>query len=690
MQDRVYFEPMKFSLSHIKAILLLPVFMAILGLFSANAIADTPYPRLKPPAPNYSNYLSKSEAKLFRSGLNAIERRRWTELSSIKSKTSDPSVRDFYTWARAFRDRNAPLSDLSYVAHNLSDWPRMTTIRSRAEAKLFDKPLSASETISWFRDNDPVSGEGRAALARAYFNQGNEVEGDRWLKLAWREAKLTRDRQKSIYGKYKHRLTREDNAARADYLIWQGRGHYSKAQALLSLMNKDDAAVMRARMYVGGNWRGMDKYVSSVPRSLQNDPGLLYERARWRRRKKTKKYALPVYLQMGSAPETERGKELNWTEKKIMARWAIEEKKYGDAYQLTQHHGMERGTGFAEAEFLAGWLALTKLNDPQKAETHFRQLKDGVTFPVSLSRADYWLGRANSAMNNGQAEDHYTDAARFSNTFYGFLASDKLGKQGRLISLPYESDPTVFSAEFDADPRVRIMNLLGEAQKEYYFNQFAFHLDDVVESPQHLSLLSALGRKYNFMRPSVRAAKQASRFQTMLTESGYPTPEAITTLSDKFDKPFVLAIARQESEFNNSAVSHANAYGMMQMINSTAKATARKHRISYSRAKLTSDIHYSARLGALHLNDLLDRFDGSYIMAAAAYNAGASRVNRWIKDYGDPRKGDIDPIDWLESIPFTETRNYVQRVMENMQVYRARLNGNTAPNNIYRDITRGS
>lgn len=234
------------------------------------------------------------------------------------------------------------------------------------------------------------------------------------------------------------------------------------------------------------------------------------------------------------------------------------------------------------------------------------------------------------------------------------------------------------------------MHLLGEASEERYFSNFAFHLDDVYEDQRELSLLSQLAKDYGYMRPSLRAAKQASRFQSMLTDSGYPLIEEIESLPGSFDIPFVYAVARQESEFEFNVVSSAKAYGMMQMIDSTAKYTARKHRIPYSRSKLTADRDYSAKLGAHHLHDLLEQFDGSYILAAAAYNAGPHRSKTWIKKYGDPRIGEIDPIDWVESIPFSETRNYVQRVMENMQVYRARRNGNQSDNQIYQDLTQGA
>ncbi len=667
-------------------------FLTILSLILANmasAYALIPTPRLKPQAPNYSNHLSDSDARLFKSALRAAKARRWQTLASNRNLLSDQTAKDTLIWIRAQRDNNIRFEDVRYVMHNLGDWPRMTSIRSKAEARLFDNPRSANETLNWFNGLDPVSGEGRVALARAYFKRGDVQNGKKWIKSAWRSSRLTRDRQKRVYREFKSHLTKEDHDARADYLIWLGSRHFSKVDGLLSLMTPSQRALATARVRVIANRRGMDAAINAIPRSLRSDPGILFARANWRRRKKTKEYALPVYLSMDTPSLNETGREKIWKEKKIMIYWLIGKKEFSDAYKLTLNHGLTQGAEFAEAEFLAGWLSLTKLGQAQRAAEHFETLRNGVTFPVSLARANYWKAKALERLGGGDARTYYSYAAQYQNTFYGQLAGNELDGQFSTISLAPEITNINQVSAFESDPRIRAMHLLGEAQNETYFTQFSFHMDDEVSSLAHLSLLSQLGRTYGFLRPSVRAAKQASRFQSMLTQSGYPVIETINALPASYDRPFVFAIARQESEFNNQAVSSAKAYGMMQMINSTARATARRHRIPYSRARLTTDIDYSAKLGALHLQDLLKDFKGSYIMAAAGYNAGPHRVKRWVKDFGDPRTGAINAVDWIESIPFTETRNYVQRVMENMQVYKARLNGDQHINQIYTDITSG-
>jgi len=657
---------------------------------AAPASGAIPTPRLKPPAPALSNYLSEADTKRFRKGLRDVKRARWQSLDRDIKKINDPVAQDVLRWLRAARDGNAPMKDLDYVVSNLSDWPRITAIQSKAERRMFDKPLSANKTISFFALRDPVTGEGRAALARAHYKLGNDASGDQWLRLAWRESKLTRDRQKELFGKYRKRLTKEDHAARADHLIWQGRRHYAKANALLQHMNISDRKLMTARLKLAQNGSGMDAALKAVPSSLRKDAGLLYERGKWRRKKRTKEYALPTYLDISVPPKSDDGKEALWREKKIMAYWAIEKKDYPSLYGLVTNHGLTRGGSFADAEFLAGWVSLTQLGRPKVALDHFTRLKDGVSRPVSLARASYWIGRAHDAIGDGQGFVHYTEASRYPNTYYGQLAAAKQDGHGAQITLPPEFVSDQSKLDFDSDRRVRALHLLGEAGEARYFTQFAFHMDDVLADEYGLSLLSQLSKDYGFMRPSVRAAKQAGRFQTMLTDSGYPKVAAIDGLSEKFDMPFVYAIARQESEFETNVVSSAKAYGLMQMINSTAKATARKHRIPYDRERLGSDGDYAANLGAHHLNDLLDQFDGSYILAAVGYNAGPHRAKAWIKKYGDPRDGRVDAIDWVEKIPFSETRNYVQRVMENMQVYRARLNSDTGPNRIEADLNKGT
>ena len=669
--------------------ILLAIFITAVAVPFSSA-ATIPTPRVKPEAPNVSVLLSKRDASNLRQGMRSADFGDWEIVKRHMRRIDDPTAKKILLWRQALSDPNASFDVLTKVIHEQSNWPRMVSIRAKAEGKLFDHPMGANDTIQWFLGERPVSGEGRAAMARAYYALGQDDIGYEWLKLAWRESKLTRDRQRRIFKKFKTKLTKQDNAARADYLIWLGRRHFSKAQGLMSLMGRTDAALMDARMRVAANRHGMDRAIKAIPKARLSDTGLLFERARWRRKRKSETYALPVYLQIKTPPISETGKKRVWREKKIMTYWALKNKRYQDAYDLTLHHGFTRGVQFAEAEFLAGWIALTHLDQPKLAEKHFAHLSQGVSLPVSAARAKYWQGRAAEASGDANAMAYYAEAAKYPNVYYAQLASEELSNGYATLSLPNEFTGPEMAPNFETNELVRALRMIGEAQHERAFNEFSFHLDDILSDEHELSQLSQLAKQYGFMKPSVRAAKQAGRFQTMLTESGYPLPEVILNLPDKFDIPFVLAIARQESEFNTRARSHARAYGIMQMINATARTTARRAHIPYRKSWLVSDPEYAAKLGAYHLHDLLNKYDGSYILTAVAYNAGPHRVSQWIRDYGDPRSGQVDPIDWLESIPFSETRNYVQRVMENLQVYRARLNNNQARLKLMHDLSRGA
>ena len=673
---------LKKTLKTCKTIIYLYFFISLCN----EAYANIPLPNLKALPKNTSFIIDDSQSTYLRKGLRASKKGHWSDLNnSIKNLDNDTS-RDLLYWARAIKSPNISFKEINYVVEKLHNWPRAIAIQAKAESILFDDPISHKEVLTWFESKVPVSGEGRAVLARAYYKIGDTTNGDYWLRKAWNESKLTGYRQRELYLEFKDKLTENDHYLRADHLLWHGKLHYKKINQLLNYIDEDKRSLIRARMKIATNRSGIDKAINAIPEDLVNDASLNYERSKWRRIKKSKNYALPVIKEIDMPVDNPRGRQLMWLEKRIYVRWLIEEKRYQEAYNLSINHGISSGARFAEAEFTAGWLALTKLKNPLAAKKHFKTLNDGVSTSVSLSRALYWLGRTSEELKDEDASKYFMESSNFTNTFYGQLSLSKINKAGVKLILPPEKDTKDLEKSFSEDSRIKAMNLLGELGEEEFYTSFSFHMDDQYNDERLLTLLSQLSVKYDYMRPSIRAAKQASRFKKMLTVSGYPLINEIEMLPKKFDIPFVYAIARQESEFEYNVVSTAKAYGMMQMIDSTARETAKKHNINYSKSKLIADRDYSAKLGALHLNDLLERFDGSYILAASAYNAGAHRASQWIQKYGDPRLNEVDTIDWIESIPFSETRNYVQRVMENLQIYRARRNNNQFINEIKKDI----
>ena len=658
---------------------------ALAMCLAAPALAAIPEPRLKPANPlAQTRLLQGADFAGFKRGIDAGQDGKWSVHAAAMNGVTDPVARNVLAWQRALRDPDVPFELATHVVQNLNDWPRMTAISAKAERTLLDSSMSPQQVISWFGDREPVSGEGRIALARAHLALGNEAEGLKWIRLGWREGKLTRDVQRRVFSELGSKLTADDHAARADHLIWQGRRHLDKATALLPHVPASERALLDARIALRARRSGVNAKVDAVPAALRTRPELQFERSYWRRSKlKDRDLALEPLLAMTGPVASESGREQVWRERKIHAYRLIGEGRFDEAYRLTENTGLSDGLGFQEAEFLGGWLQLTKLGDAKAAERRFRTLHAGVGRPISKARGAYWTGRALEAQGKAsEARAFYREAASFPNTYYGQLAAIRIGEG--TLTLPAQPEAG------RADHRLQAARMLGEAGETGLMEQFSFHLDDEVPDLPALVRVAESARDLGSTKASVRAAKQAARLGTMMTELGYPTPPAVTSLGAGYDIPFTLAIARQESEFDPGAVSSARAYGMMQMIDATARLTARKHGLKYSRQKMLGDEYYAARMGSLHLNDLLDRYDGSYIMAAAAYNAGPSRVTRWVEENGDPRSPGVDPIDWVESIPFSETRNYVQRVMENMQVYRARLNGNSAPNQIDTALNRGS
>jgi len=368
-----------------------------------------------------------------------------------------------------------------------------------------------------------------------------------------------------------------------------------------------------------------------------------------------------------------------WTERHIQARNALRDGEHQAAYDMVAGHGMTGGSNFAEAEWLAGWITLRYLHRPGDAFAHFERLSEGVSYPISRARAFYWMGRAASETGDeAAAREHYVAAIAHPTTYYGQLAMEQLGGNLAVLNLPLP--PPVDEAhrtELRQDDLIHAAELLSDLATERLLFSWFLHLGEVYHDPQDLQIIADLAREFDQWHMAVRIGKLAMFQHIYLTETTYPVIDFESFETDLVlpEMALVLGLSRQESEFNPAARSRAGARGLMQLMPSTARSTARHMGIAYNTAWLTETPSYNTQLGRYHLGELLGRFDGSYILAIAAYNAGAHRVDRWMEAYGDPRTGVIDPIDWIELIPFRETRNYVQRVLENTMIYRNRLTG---------------
>lgn len=416
---------------------------------------------------------------------------------------------------------------------------------------------------------------------------------------------------------------------------------------------------------------------------------MLFERARWRRRARTGT-ATELLLEIDGNDVPAEARDILWRERHLAVRTALKRKQYRTAYKLSAPHGMTRGKEFAEAEWTAGWIALRFIDRPEDALTHFESLEAGVSTPISLARARYWRGRALERLGRrDEALAAYNSASEHIHTYYGQLAAERIGTtqiafEG--VGLPTE----VERQSFNARPLVKAIQLLAEAGKSREARRFSYHLDNSFTSAMDAVLLLDLGRSLHMPDLGVRGGKESLANGIFAPEAAYPVISYPLLTKPRVETAYVLALSRQETELNPRAISGANARGLMQLLPSTARTQARREGLPYRSSWLTDDPAYNMSLGAAHLDDLLDRFNGSYIMAAAAYNAGAGRPARWIREYGDPRTGEIDPVDWVELIPFSETRNYVQRILENTQVYRHRLNEAPHPVMLTQDLYRGA
>jgi peptidoglycan lytic transglycosylase len=652
---------------------------------AGTALAEEMIPSAKPIIVAAKPIASDVEYFNFRKAMRAAREKNWDEVRSYRAGITSPAAKDLLLWRLAINDPKADFFELKEAVETLKDWPRHIKIRREAESKISTSGLLDEYIIKYFDQWPAISGKGKLAFARALSAKDFTVEAQAQIRSAWRNNTLTRDEERTILAAYGKTLDQSDHLARADAMLW-ARQRSATARMLPRLRGKNKNLIL-ARYKLMRNANGIDSAVRHVASADQNDGGLLYERAYWRRRHGLADEAVELVLKFPEGSQNKTAARRMWTERHLLARRAIKDGDYSTSYSLVARHGMSKGAKFAEAEWLAGWLALQKLNDPILALSHFTRLKDGVTTPVSLARAYYWIGRAQQAMGMSEAaKTAWQKASTHDFTYYGQLAAQELG--AKTLDLGHDPVPTVEQRKtFQDNLQIQALTLIGLTGNTSLFRTFSYHLDDLLPNAVDHVMLATLANEMGNKRAALRAAKAALRRGEVLPDSAWPVIALPDSLS--VDKAFLLALMRQETELDPKAVSRVGAQGLMQLMPTTARHTARILGKRYRKSWLTSDPQYNTRLGTAHLAALLDEFDGSYILAAVSYNAGKTRAYRWIKEYGDPR-AEANPIDWVETIPFSETRNYVQRILENVQVYRHRLAQAPTAINLWADLNRGA
>lgn len=645
----------------------------------ASASLDFITPPISPRQP-----LSSQDIETLRAGLEAARRGDVAAAQSARAALTAPLARKLVTWAMI---DNAPTRlsffEADQARRDLWGWPRSTGRQIAAEKLIEGAGLTAQRTIDWFQDGAPKSAEGVAALASAYRAAGRDENARALVRRAWREMSFDAEAQQMMLSHFGGYLIVDDHIKRLDGLLYGPQG--PAVQAMLRLVPPDYQQMALARIALRQGAANALDLADALPPALARHPGVIVERARYLRRGGLEAAALGLIGGFPARPPNADAVKLVWGERWALANGAMRSRNWRGAYEALADNGLTAGGDLADAEFFAGWLQLTKMGNPTKADHHFERLQKAGSSPITLGRAYYWRGRAAEARGDrAAAQAFYERGARFNTAFYGQLASEKAGR----LQIRIGRDPTISPADnsrFDGREMVQAARMLADSGHKDLFRVFVLSLDDGLPTVEEAALLVDLARGYGDQDLGMRVVRAAAQRGFVLPERGYPIRSPPTARSA--EPALVLGIIRQESSFDPKARSSVGARGMMQLMPGTAAVVARRQGTDYS-AEMLDDPDYNMRLGSAYISDIVDAFSGSYVLATAAYNAGPGRPAQWMKGCGDPRTAGADPLDFIECIPFSETRNYVMRVLEGTQVYRARLNGGGARLALVADLKR--
>ncbi len=615
--------------------------------------------------------LSASDQKLYQDAFKQVDKENWSKARDLADRAKEKLPAKFIQWLDLTRPGpGRAFDEITGFMRDNPDWPGQATLQEQAERAMTDG-LGPDQVIAWFAGREPRTAEGAMRLGFALLRKGDTERGRAVLRNGWINFPMQRPVEDAFLASFGSNLRPADHWARLDRLLWERESEAARRQ--MKRVDADHRLLAEARLKLIDGASDAKAAIQRVPETLRHDPGLLYDQVRLLRIKDDNASAAAL---LDPPPATMPYPDKLWREYEWQARRALDRGDAKLAYRLAQAHGTEDGSSFADGEWLAGWIALEYLGDQKRAYEHFTRMYQGVASTISRGRGAYWAGRAAEAMGNqALAADWYGKAAENLGSYYGQLGAQRLGSTAalHLTALPKIDEAT--RKAFGKDELVRLLHMMGEIDQADRMRSFLVRLAEAAETPAEFRLLAELGKDLGRPDYGVAVAKVARQQGIELVDFLYPMTKL--PAGDTPEDALVLAVIRQESAFDRKAESPAGALGLMQLLPRTAKHVAKALGVVFSEKKLTSDSQYNIKLGRAYLADLIDSYGGSYLLAAASYNAGPSRVKEWIATYGDPRDAGVDTVDWVESIPFPETRNYVQRVLENLQIYRHRLEGGT-------------
>ncbi|WP_269932286.1 lytic transglycosylase domain-containing protein [Aminobacter sp. HY435] len=657
-----------------------PHHIALLGAFIALAPASAS--GLDPQATSAIPFASIGKGDAFRAAFGAIDQLK-SGLDALSSGDLDQAraVRDalpatsldrhILMWAIAINGGvKVPSADIAAAAQALPSWPGLVTLRRNSERAMARENPEPRIVVSAFSGSKPQTIEGAVLLARAQLELGDAEAARATLGTFWRNDKLDPQQEAAIIAEFGTLLPAADHRFRMEKMLYADR--VNSAQRVAALAGAKPLADAWAAVIKGD--KNAARLLEAVPAN-QRSAGYFFAQSRLLRRQDKNTAAAAVMLKAPKDRAALVDPDAWWTERRVLSRELVDQGDMQTAYRIVAAHAAESPANAADAEFHAGWYALRGLNDPKTASGHFARIAEIAGSPISLSRAYYWLGRAAEAGGPGSSKDYYARAASYGTTFYGQLAAERIGRKALDVAYPTPSalDRQAFGQREAVSAITRLEGAGYARYAELLYRDLAGQLDSTGE----LALLAVMAEKQGNHYLALRVGKIAAQRGLDVGALSHPIGVIPATANiSGSGKALAYAIARQESEFNVSAVSGAGARGLLQLMPGTARDLAKKAGMPYSKDRLTTDPAYNATLGATFLGEQLGRFNGSYVLTFAGYNAGPRRAAQWIERYGDPRGKDIDTVvDWIERIPFAETRSYVQRVMENYQVYKMRLSG---------------
>ncbi len=619
-----------------------------------------------------TKYYSDRDFEYAKQAIRFMEKSNWKDAKNTAKKARAESIYDFIEWRHLLTSGNrATFSEYKRFIERVKDYPRFDRIKYLAEHKINLQNHSSTEIINWFQSNEPLSGYGKMMLGESLIKIGKSGEGIKLVKEGFVNADLNTNSLKYFRKKFKNFLDTSDYIKRADYYAWEGK-HWD-LKRIIRYLPKDYQLLYTARQILISRGYGVDEAIKKVPQKLKNDPGLKYDRLKWRRKKGRVDSSLEILNDIQNTKKYLVRPDKWWKERSIIGRSLLYKRKYNTAYKVVSKHAMSEGPEYAEAEWMSGWIALSFLKKPGLAEKHFKNFYYSVNYPISLSRGAYWLGRTYEKIGDKENSNKwYFEGSNYLTTYYGQLSHMKVKPQEKfeLDKLMFVDDK--YEQEFYLKKLVAIVDLLDYLNKDKYTKHILRHLaNDNIEKGSEV-LAAKLASDISRFDFAIQVSKIASYQKRFHNQFNYPIMSVPKFVGGRKipDPALILSIIRQESEFDTSARSRVGAQGLMQLMPYTAKTVSKQAKLGYSKSKLTTDPEYNINLGSHYIAGLISNYKGSYPFATAAYNAGPKRVKYWKKLNKDPQKKQIDYVDWIELIKFKETRNYVQRVLENYNVYR--------------------